>query len=330
MIINNIVNETGFTQINNSTLRDRRLSAAARGILAYLLTHSEKFEVRRETIMAEFNLSRDKTVEFLGELQKFGYLDTSKACHKEDGTWAGKKWTVFGTSQLPDVAGEPKRKRAANTTSFSSENNPHGVTAQPDDGLSGQRLCRATSRTPIFKNNNLKEGAEQNSASASGFEIKNNLTPDAHKVIKTDEKFLDADKTSSRRDSKRTENDTKKNLANKSNSKPNVNSDLNQKEVPASILIYKHLCEGKEPNKTEFEKIVEAVPPGLEQVWKETINEYQIEAFEKGYGNPFYVQAYIDRFKAKMAYQRISSQAQSTKTQNQSDYINQETGLGYA
>ena len=338
MIINNVVSPTGFTQINNGALRDRRLSAAARGILAYLLSHSGKFEVKRATVQAEFNISRDKTVEYLGELQKFGYLDVNKAKHFEDGTWAGKEWSVFGTSQLPDVEGAPKRKKG-NCRSFSEENNPNtkttevtglpdngtDVTAKPDNGFAGRHIEEQS----LKNKQERRRGRRASTVSNFQKEPKQNSVQTKQEETKTTEQFLNADSPNTS-DSKPTGSGINTELNKKSNHVSNINSDLNQrKEVPVSILIYKELCEDIEPSDAEVDLIVKTVKSGTEAIWREVINAYQTERVKKGYGSMFYVQGFIDRFKAKMISNRISKQIQATAPQKQGGYVNPDTGNGY-
>lgn len=70
----NINNKTNFTVISNVTLRDRRLSIAARGALAFMLSHSESYEFSRENLARDFGVGGAVAKRIFRELTEYGYL----------------------------------------------------------------------------------------------------------------------------------------------------------------------------------------------------------------------------------------------------------------
>lgn len=63
-----------FTILPNSQVRDAHLTWAARGLLAWLSSHQEGFEVTEDVLTAAGNLGRDGVRTLLRELEGAGYL----------------------------------------------------------------------------------------------------------------------------------------------------------------------------------------------------------------------------------------------------------------
>lgn len=66
-----------FTQIDNSVIRDKRLSLKARGLLAYML--SCNWELNARKLQQETGEKRTVIENALKELQEFGYLKIIKS-----------------------------------------------------------------------------------------------------------------------------------------------------------------------------------------------------------------------------------------------------------
>lgn len=342
-VINEYKDQKGFTPVSNASLRDRRLSAAARGILAYLLSHNGNlFNVTRRTLMAEFSLSTGKVTEFLSELRKFGYLDTSKARRGEDGTLIGRDWTIYGVSVLPGISGEPKKRKAANATSFSLKDSNRN-SAKPNDGENERPLNQTTDLTGNIKDNNFKERTIEEEGGAESSGLKQNLTPGFHK--KTFSNQFDLSAEFSAKDNIEI-NSAVVGIKNDSDSGSLVwvgadsNSKTN-KEIPDSIRIYRELhiknhfpsknrtkkdIETNEPS--DWEKIVTTVAAGTENLWREAIVEYKTQAVEKGWAKLDFVQGFIDRYLNKIERARFA--AKTNKPEQPKNHVNPETGLGYA
>lgn len=76
----------GFTQVDNRTLRDDRLSFKARGILAFLLSHPDETVVNADDLVGAGPDGRDSIRSAFGELEHAGYLTREK--HQGvDGRW---------------------------------------------------------------------------------------------------------------------------------------------------------------------------------------------------------------------------------------------------
>jgi len=63
-----------FTIVPNDHLRDARLSWAARGMLAWLMSHMAGFEVTEAGLIAAGPVGRDGVRAIIRELEKHGYL----------------------------------------------------------------------------------------------------------------------------------------------------------------------------------------------------------------------------------------------------------------
>ena len=101
MPIFKIHHQTRFASIPNATLRDKRLSIESRGVLAYLLTHDDKFELSFVFLQRELGIGRDKLKNIVRELKQSGYL-CLVAAHNKKGSFDGQEWFVFAESQNAD------------------------------------------------------------------------------------------------------------------------------------------------------------------------------------------------------------------------------------
>lgn len=63
-----------YSVIANAGLRDRRLSFAARGVLAYLLTKPDDWTVKSDDLVEQSPAGRDAIQGYLRELETYGYL----------------------------------------------------------------------------------------------------------------------------------------------------------------------------------------------------------------------------------------------------------------
>jgi hypothetical protein len=63
-----------YTTLSNDTLRDKRLTFAARGLLTYLLSLPDNWEVRVSHLIEQSPAGRDAVYSMLKELTSFGYV----------------------------------------------------------------------------------------------------------------------------------------------------------------------------------------------------------------------------------------------------------------
>jgi hypothetical protein len=104
-----------FTVIPNAVLRDRRLSARARGVLVYLLSLADGWQTTADRLAQEFLEGRDAIRTALRELEAVGYLRRDKYRDPATMTWRSS-WEVtddpatfdLGTPEL-STGKEPRR-----------------------------------------------------------------------------------------------------------------------------------------------------------------------------------------------------------------------------
>lgn len=76
-----------FTSISNTAMRDKRLSFAARGVLARLLSNAPGFRMTAETLGDEGGCHRTTVLKMLDELRDVGYV-TNVKCRGAGGHWS--------------------------------------------------------------------------------------------------------------------------------------------------------------------------------------------------------------------------------------------------
>lgn len=84
MSINKIHLTNSFVQIPNATLRDERLSFKARGILAYMLTHTDGWKADYKALARVAKEGREAVSSGLRELDDLGYRRVVRE-RREDG-----------------------------------------------------------------------------------------------------------------------------------------------------------------------------------------------------------------------------------------------------
>lgn len=113
-----------FAQIPNATLRDRRLTARARGVLAYMLSHDESFQMTKRTLLAEFPEGRDALERVIRELKDAGYVKVDRP--RDDASrFVGSTYTVFEVAQDPDDADSPGHGFPGTRETSAVENGPY-------------------------------------------------------------------------------------------------------------------------------------------------------------------------------------------------------------
>ena len=87
-----------FVQIDKTSLDDVRLSWKAKGLLAYLLSKPDDWEVRLKHLEKQSKDGRDSVATGMKELIECGYCQRSeKRLHDEDGLFTGFEYTVYET-----------------------------------------------------------------------------------------------------------------------------------------------------------------------------------------------------------------------------------------
>jgi hypothetical protein len=118
-----------FTVLSHETLRDARLSFAARGLLAYLLSLPDNWEVRVSHLIEQSPAGRDAVYAMLKELTAFGYM---RRIEKRDaaGRILGYDTVVMEQSENPPPAREKPAKPQRIYTEKPDTEKPD--TARPD------------------------------------------------------------------------------------------------------------------------------------------------------------------------------------------------------
>ena len=108
----------GYTRILNETLRDRRLSGMARGILAYALSRPSNWQTRSWELQQEFRCGEWAIRIAMEELVSADYarLDLVRA---PDGKVTGRAWLIRESPKLAwsdnrrNVKNKSRQKRAS-------------------------------------------------------------------------------------------------------------------------------------------------------------------------------------------------------------------------
>ena len=116
--------KTDFTRIANSALRDNRLSLDARGLLAFMLTMSDKWDFSIKGLAHQVNISEKTVMRLVKELKAAGYIKQTKI-HNKKGQFNTYLWDVFEVAEVTD-----------NRT---SENGDFGLTELPKNRTSENR-----------------------------------------------------------------------------------------------------------------------------------------------------------------------------------------------
>jgi hypothetical protein len=141
--------ERDFTQLRNAWMRDKRLSFAARGLLAHLMTHDAGYQVSLPSLAAQtWKEGRDGIRTLVHELERCGYLHRVKE-RRARGKFQGYAWYL----QDPFAAPEPVRA-PAETLPFDDlhavDNSPHRV-GSADDGESDDGVSAASAETTTIE-----------------------------------------------------------------------------------------------------------------------------------------------------------------------------------
>lgn len=96
--------DRNYTMLDNTFLRDKRLSAGAKGVFAYLLFLPEDWVIYQSELANHFSNGRDSIRNIISELEKFGYIIKEKVRAK-NGTFGGYSYKIIET---PDESDNPE------------------------------------------------------------------------------------------------------------------------------------------------------------------------------------------------------------------------------
>jgi hypothetical protein len=105
-----------FTMVRNEWARDRRISAKARGLLVYLLSHSDGYRCSQAQIIHDHADGKDAVRSGLGELEATGYLTRTRT-RTDGGQWGETDYVLAdpfdAAGQLRPTPGRETRPLAA-------------------------------------------------------------------------------------------------------------------------------------------------------------------------------------------------------------------------
>ena len=102
-----------FAVVPNEVLEDRRLSAEARGVLAYLLSRPNDWEVNLVQLRKEFDCGKERIERIMREVIEAGYA-TREMARSDDGAFAGYDYTItddavaLPQAENPTTDGDPQ------------------------------------------------------------------------------------------------------------------------------------------------------------------------------------------------------------------------------
>jgi hypothetical protein len=115
-----------FTQIDRKTLQDNSLTFEARGLLAYLLSKPDDWEVRPGVVANDGGIGRDKLQRIVSELIEARYMRRERVRDPETGVWLNSRTMVYerpqpGKVEAADESSDPEGEDD-DTASFDTSN----------------------------------------------------------------------------------------------------------------------------------------------------------------------------------------------------------------
>lgn len=169
-----------FVTLENALVRDRRLSLDEHGMLHYLLSLPDDWEVSRANCAKFWNIGRDKAARIFRSLRKCGWAQVERI-HGEDGTFLGVRWIITDEpgAEVPEAELDSEvddETDDAPTVPTSDDSGDHD-TESPEHGLTGARVTRDTDKaydglyidskkTESEENRLPQNGARENSSDA--------------------------------------------------------------------------------------------------------------------------------------------------------------------
>lgn len=94
----------GFVQIPNEVVRDKRLSLDEHGMLHYLLSLPDDWEVNLKQLETYWKIGRDRRRRIFQALRKTGWAQLERL-HSDDGSFIGARW-IIGDEPGPETSDE--------------------------------------------------------------------------------------------------------------------------------------------------------------------------------------------------------------------------------
>ena len=137
-----------FVTLENALVRDRRLSLDEHGMLHYLLSLPDDWEVSRANCAKFWNIGRDKAGRIFRSLRKCGWAQVERI-HGEDGTFLGVRWIITDEpgAEVPDAVLDQENYAEEDVAPAAVEE-PEGNhdTPLPDDGSTVVRVTHGAGK----------------------------------------------------------------------------------------------------------------------------------------------------------------------------------------
>lgn len=104
-----------FVQIDKRPLEESRLSWRAKGILAYLLSKPDGWEVRSEDVLNHGTEGRDAVRAAFQELKAFGYAELVTHSDEKSGKMTGKSWVIRESPSDALISRPPEKPSVGKT-----------------------------------------------------------------------------------------------------------------------------------------------------------------------------------------------------------------------
>lgn len=183
-----VKNEDPYVKIDKTALKDERLSWKAKGILCYLLSLPDDWQIYINELQKHSSDGRDSTASALKELIKYGY------CHREQsrderGRLDGFLYTVFERPQnildTPQTVGEGEEEPE---TGFPFTDNPK--TENPQLLINNNTnklniLNNTVVDADVLKVTYIENPKTDKTAAASTAKNQNDIDPEFAKIIQT-------------------------------------------------------------------------------------------------------------------------------------------------
>ncbi|MCQ2086533.1 MAG: hypothetical protein MJZ37_00455 [Bacilli bacterium] len=115
-----------FTLLDNTFLRDPNLSAAAKGVFAYLLYLPEDWVIYQSELKNHFSNGRDSLRAIISELERFGYIIKEKN-RTETGKFSGYKYQIVEKPEPCSISRDgfsaAAKPKSENPTLLNTNNN---------------------------------------------------------------------------------------------------------------------------------------------------------------------------------------------------------------
>lgn len=122
-----------FTQVRNCWLRDKRATLKAKGLIAYLMSHSVGYKISQAQIIRDSDDGRTAVVTACDELERLGYLQRTRAA-SSGGRFAEYDYVITDPfdaagNLIPTSAGNPDAAPGTSAENPTSAGNQHGRTS---------------------------------------------------------------------------------------------------------------------------------------------------------------------------------------------------------